>query len=289
VDAVPDGMADWLCDIVTGKLSEPEPTTHTASPPDSPDNVTPAEKVEDPFTTSEKPPLPSMPVHPGLQRHYSKPTYPVLATLSQTELSPSAINHQRQTIHPNANPHPDFPSSGFGRLITFESPEPFTKIVERIARGVGSPAGFPVAVPQGALVEDLTIKTVGICPGSGASVLRDCATHLDLIFTGELSHHDALAAIERGTAVVTLFHSNTERGYLHQVMKGKLEKEIEQEWEKVRVEVGKDKELDEDWEDALRDESVSVQVSERDRDPFGIVILEGHGAGKGTKIEGEKK
>ena len=30
VDAVPGGMTDWLCDIVSGKLSNPEPETHTA-------------------------------------------------------------------------------------------------------------------------------------------------------------------------------------------------------------------------------------------------------------------
>jgi putative NIF3 family GTP cyclohydrolase 1 type 2 len=281
VDAVPDGMADWLCDIVTGRLSEPEPepATHKASQPSTPLTDQPS---EDPFISPPKPTHPNLP-----HRQYSKPTYPILATPLQTSHLPTTTTHLRQTIHPHKDPLPDFLSSGFGRLITFTNPQPLTSLIERIARGVGNPAGFPVAIPQGLHVEDLSIKTVGICPGSGASVLRDCPTHLDLIFTGELSHHEALAAIERGTAVVTLFHSNTERGYLHQIMKGKLEATIKEEWKRVREETEKEG-LDEDWEDALRDEGVSVQVSERDRDPFGIVILEGHGAGEGTKLGGTR-
>lgn len=32
--------------------------------------------------------------------------------------------------------------------------------------------------------------------------------------------------------------------------------------------------LSPEWEDALQDEDVLVEVSERDRDPFGIVILQ---------------
>lgn len=41
---------------------------------------------------------------------------------------------------------------------------------------------------------------------------------VDLLFTGELSHHEALAAIEQGKVVITAFHSNTERGFLKGVL-----------------------------------------------------------------------
>ena len=84
----------------------------------------------------------------------------------------------------------------------------------------------------------------------------------DLLFTGEMSHHDALAAIERGCAVVTLFHSNSERGYLRDVMQGKLQGALEGEWEVIRK------------EEERADVDVSVDVSERDRDPYGIVVLQ---------------
>lgn len=161
-----------------------------------------------------------------------------------------------------------------GRLVTFNQPQPLTHLIERIARGVGNPKGFPVAIPQNQQVEDIQIRTVAICAGSGSHVLA--YVKADLLFTGELSHHDTLAATERGASVVTLFHSNTERGFLHSVMKHQLTKVLKEEWERIRK---KEREKDsedwrEGWEEALKDEDVSVEVSERDRDPFGIVILQ---------------
>lgn len=159
-----------------------------------------------------------------------------------------------------------------GRLIKFTQPQPLTHLIERIARGVGNPKGFPVAIPQTRQVEDIQIRSVAICAGSGSSVLRD--VDADLLFTGELSHHDALAATEQGRCVVTLFHSNTERGFLHSVLKEKLSKILRREWDSVREEVAEGEDLSSEWEDAVHDENVLVEVSERDRDPFGIVILQ---------------
>ena len=163
-----------------------------------------------------------------------------------------------------------------GRLITFHSPQPLTHLIERIARGVGNPKGFPVAIPQTLQVEDINIRTVAICAGSGGHVLRDIEA--DLLFTGELSHHEALAATEKGQCVVTLFHSNTERGFLSSVLKEKLTSTLHGEWTRVREEVKGEGlgegDLRAEWEEALEDEDVLVEVSERDRDPFGIVILQ---------------
>ena len=159
-----------------------------------------------------------------------------------------------------------------GRLVTFAHPQPLTHLIERIARGVGNPKGFPVAIPQNQQVEDIQIRTVGICAGSGHSVLQN--VEADLLFTGELSHHDALSATEQGRCVVTLFHSNTERGFLSSVLKEKLTKVLRGEWDKLRKSVSKRGDLTPEWEDALKDDDILVEVSERDRDPFGIVILQ---------------
>ena len=163
-----------------------------------------------------------------------------------------------------------------GRMVKFSSPQPLTHLIERIARGVGNPKGFPVAIPQNRQVEDMQISSVGICAGSGHSVLKD--VEADLLFTGELSHHDALKATEKGQCVVTLFHSNTERGFLSSVLKGKLTDILQKEWKTVREAVEREREEDgiltPEWEDAVKDEDVLVEVSERDRDPFGIVILQ---------------
>ncbi|KAL7266858.1 hypothetical protein RUND412_010576, partial [Rhizina undulata] len=58
-------------------------------------------------------------------------------------------------------------------------------------------------------------------------------TNTDLYFTGELSHHEALAANEKETSTITCLHSNTERGFLTAVMKPKSQQVLEEEWGKV--------------------------------------------------------
>ena len=177
-----------------------------------------------------------------------------------------------------------------GRIVTFAQPQPLTAVIERIARGVGTPRGFPVAIPQRASVEALTVRRVAVCAGSGGAVFRDLPDDVDLLFTGELSHHEALAATERGRCVVTLFHSNTERGFLRAVMRERLARALREEWATVRAEEGRKKGEDgkdgvwnEAWEDALADEGIEVEVSQEDRDPFGVVLLEGSEQ-QGTRI-----
>ncbi|BGP58137.1 hypothetical protein JCM8202_006161 [Rhodotorula sphaerocarpa] len=56
------------------------------------------------------------------------------------------------------------------------------------------------------------IQTVAICAGSGAGVLKGVPA--DLYLTGEMSHHDILAATAAGTHVFCCNHSATERPWL---------------------------------------------------------------------------
>lgn len=121
-------------------------------------------------------------------------------------------------------------------------------------------------------MEDIQIRTVGVSAGSGHNVLK--GVDADLLFTGELSHHEALAATEKGQCVITLFHSNSERGYLSSVLKEKLTRVLKEEWERIRKEVAEAQDLTPEWEDAVKDEDVLVECSEQDRDPFGVVILQ---------------
>jgi putative NIF3 family GTP cyclohydrolase 1 type 2 len=89
-------------------------------------------------------------------------------------------------------------------------------------------AQLNVAIPQSVSPTDrwsLPITSVGICAGSGGSILN--GVDVDMLFTGELSHHEALAAIEQGRVVVTTFHSNSERAYLDLNFRPHLEKEIQ--------------------------------------------------------------
>jgi putative NIF3 family GTP cyclohydrolase 1 type 2 len=219
VDAVPGGMADWLCDIVSGSVSGP-----SASLQNDLQNQT---RQSDPTSS------------------YSDLIYP---QPGHNEIhTTNIIPHTRSAVHPSPDPVPSgFEGAGAGRILTFTNPQPLATLLDRIGRATGNPGSLSVAIPQDASISSLHITTVGVCPGSGGGVLMKGSVLPDLLFTGELSHHEALAAIERGSVVVTLFHSNTERGYLHDVMRWKLA-------------------------DALKQDG-QVAVSKADRDPYGIVV-----------------
>lgn len=69
------------------------------------------------------------------------------------------------------------------------------------------------------------IRTVAACAGSGGSVLED--VEADLLLSGEMSHHQVLAATARGCAVILCEHSNTERGFLQGRYKQWLQEALE--------------------------------------------------------------
>ena len=117
-------------------------------------------------------------------------------------------------------------------------------------------------------LSESSVCTVAVCAGSGASVLRGVKADLhitgtgfnrkynipaDLIpditvmkihVSGEMSHHEVLDTVARGTSVLLSDHSNSERGFLT-VFREKLA---------VRL-----------------PDSVTVVVSKADRDPLEVV------------------
>lgn len=154
---------------------------------------------------------------------------------SQLSLNERALNlgnhqHKRYPIRKTAVE--GYPGAGMGRIIHLAEPVPLVDIIDRIGLGLGNPKGFPIAVPQGKQASEMMISSIALCAGSGGSLFAAAeqdGEDVDLYFTGELSHHEALAAIEKGKAVISLFHSNTERGFLHTVLKPQLEKTVKQE------------------------------------------------------------
>jgi putative NIF3 family GTP cyclohydrolase 1 type 2 len=154
-----------------------------------------------------------------------------------------------------------------GRVVSFNEAQPLTALLDRIGKGLNNPKGFPIAIPQDANISDISIRSVGICAGSGGSLLGNL--DVDLLFTGEMSHHEALAAIEKGQVVISLFHSNSERGFLAEVLREQLEDGIVEEWAKIREE----EQGNDNAKEALQDDDFEVVVSEVDRDPYGIVVL----------------
>lgn len=129
-------------------------------------------------------------------------------------------------------PAPSDPAAGSGRRATLTTPLPWSEALPRIADHLGLDA-LQVAGAVDA------VRAVAVCPGAGGSLLRDVCD-VDLLLTGEMRHHDVLACVGAGCAVVLGHHTNTERGYLPRLA------------ERLR--------------DAL--DSVEVHLSSADRDPL---------------------
>ncbi|KAF5358674.1 hypothetical protein D9758_007664 [Tetrapyrgos nigripes] len=140
-----------------------------------------------------------------------------------------------------------------GRLVNLNTPVSVDTLTNRLKRHLGLShvqVGYPRATDRTTL-----IRTIAVCAGSGGSMLL--GTSADVYFTGEMGHHEVLAATAAGKHVIlckytfnhsdhvlialsAFFcplclhdalkggHTNTERGYLPNLafqLKAMLEKE----------------------------------------------------------------
>jgi dinuclear metal center YbgI/SA1388 family protein len=96
----------------------------------------------------------------------------------------------------------------FGRLAHLERAVALPTLLQRLRRHLGV-RGLQVARPARLRPR---LRSVAVAAGAGASVLR--GADADVLVTGEMSHHDALAATAAGRVVVLAGHSHTERGFL---------------------------------------------------------------------------
>eukprot|EP01117_Protostelium_nocturnum_P005745 TRINITY_DN2070_c0_g1_i1.p1 TRINITY_DN2070_c0_g1~~TRINITY_DN2070_c0_g1_i1.p1 ORF type:complete len:429 (-),score=157.55 TRINITY_DN2070_c0_g1_i1:190-1332(-) len=112
--------------------------------------------------------------------------------------------------------------TGQGRLVTLKEPVKLTEMVQRIKKHLGLPHVRLATSELVANSEEATVKTIALCAGSGFEVVGKLK--VDLLLTGEMRHHDVLAAISKGTSVVLCEHTNTERGYLTHLQKELAEK-----------------------------------------------------------------
>jgi putative NIF3 family GTP cyclohydrolase 1 type 2 len=137
---------------------------------------------------------------------------------------------------------------GPGRILKLDEKTTLSSLQERVKKHLG------LTQIQVALAIDNPIKevqSVAICAGSGGSLLL--GVDADVYFTGEMSHHEVLAAIASGRNVILCGHTNTERGYLP-VLASKL-----------RAELAK---LDSEGKEF---EAASVHISQEDRHPLDFV------------------
>jgi len=104
-------------------------------------------------------------------------------------------------------------ASGLGRRVTLDQPVMIGDLLWRLRDHLDAATNaFSVATPGN---HESTVRTIGLCAGSGGALLEDAlAQGCDAFITGEMSHHETLAAVERGCTVILAGHTRTERGYL---------------------------------------------------------------------------
>lgn len=96
--------------------------------------------------------------------------------------------------------------SGAGRMLILNRAVSLDTLCKRIKSHLQIPY---LRVAPGASNK---IRTIACCAGAGASVLTDIQA--DCYLTGEMSHHDVLAAQAAGSSVILSEHTHTERGFL---------------------------------------------------------------------------
>uniref|UniRef100_A0A3Q4H307 NIF3-like protein 1 n=1 Tax=Neolamprologus brichardi TaxID=32507 RepID=A0A3Q4H307_NEOBR len=129
---------------------------------------------------------------------------------------------------------------GQGRCSVLDQPVTIRAAVQKLKSHLGL-SHLRLALGWGQTPES-SVCNVAVCAGSGASVLN--GVKADLYVTGEMSHHEVLDAVAKGTSVILSDHSNSERGYLA-VFRERLA---------VRL-----------------PDSVTVVLSKADRDPLEVV------------------
>ncbi len=99
---------------------------------------------------------------------------------------------------------------GMGRVGRLADPAPLGEVVDRVKKALGVEAAW-LASPDDAT----TVNVAAVGAGSCGDMFADAvAAGADLYVTGEIRHHDALAAVEAGMAVLMLRHSVSERHML---------------------------------------------------------------------------
>jgi len=136
---------------------------------------------------------------------------------------PLAIETLRQ-FHPYEEPPFDIyelmpeprRSTGAGRRLVLDRAATLRELATRLRAHLGR-ARIKLALPEGGPEggTDEPITHLGVCPGAGAGLAELAAREgCSAFVTGEMKHHEVLACLERGTAVLLAGHTNTERGYL---------------------------------------------------------------------------
>jgi len=118
---------------------------------------------------------------------------------------------------------------GLGRIGKLTRPTQLSKIIEKIKKYTGAEAIGIVGR------ENRLVKTAAVCAGYCGKIINTViAENVDLYVTGELKHHQALAAQEADVTCLCLSHTLSERFILK-----KLAKQLQNEIKEVTIKISK--------------------------------------------------
>ncbi len=108
-------------------------------------------------------------------------------------------------------PRPDR-AVGVGRRLWLDHPIALAEVAQRLKKHIGVSAVHIAAAGENPQKQ---VSCIGIVPGSGGSLVKEAlGVECDVFITGEMKHHDVLAAVASGLSVILGGHTATERGYL---------------------------------------------------------------------------
>ncbi|MDR1487793.1 MAG: Nif3-like dinuclear metal center hexameric protein [Deltaproteobacteria bacterium] len=142
------------------------------------------------------------------------------------------VHRAVMSVHPYEKPAFEFypietVETGFGLIGRWDPPRPAK---EFLAQALGRNGYWIGDAPNPA-------STVALMPGSGGSYVSDAkAAGAELLITGELSHHQALLALEIGLPTLAAGHFETERPSMFLLQK-KLTEEIAAAGRQIRITV----------------------------------------------------
>ncbi|MGB8227313.1 MAG: Nif3-like dinuclear metal center hexameric protein [Sedimentisphaerales bacterium] len=118
---------------------------------------------------------------------------------------------------------------GLGRIGFLEKPVQFSAILKKIKAATGAKVAGIVGN------KNRIIKKAAVCAGScGKLIMSVLSEKCDLYLTGEIKHHQAIAAQEAGVTVICLSHTVSERFILK-----KVAKELQKNLKPVRIIISK--------------------------------------------------
>lgn len=128
-------------------------------------------------------------------------------------------------------------STGMGRILTLNDPLLLSAIKNKLSNL------FQVNQVRGCLSnrhESYPIQRIAICAGAGGSLFTKLE-NIDLFVTGELTHHQMLSITSNPSnpSILLFEHTNTERGYLGQILKPKLQQMLQESIQDIDVIVSK--------------------------------------------------